>query len=114
MGSIVFPDATLKIFLTADPAERARRRHKQLIDKGISASMGALLQEIHERDVRDSQRAAAPLQKCADAIELDTTGLSVEAVVAHFEVMARQLRVACFATGSPDLAALRANGLRPA
>lgn len=82
MGSVVFPDATLKIFLTADPAERARRRYKQLIEKGISANINALLQEICDRDARDSQRTDAPLQKCADAIELDTTGMSVEAVVA--------------------------------
>lgn len=81
MGSVVFPDATLKIYLTADAAERARRRYKQLMEKGMSASMDALLQEIRERDARDRQRAASPLQKVADAIELDTTGLSVEAAV---------------------------------
>lgn len=82
MGSVVFPDATLKIFLTAQPAERARRRYKQLMEKGLGASMGALLQEIHERDARDSGRAIAPLQKCADAIELDSTGVSVDEAVA--------------------------------
>jgi cytidylate kinase len=83
MASVVFPDATLKIFLTADAAERARRRYKQLMEKGLSASMDALLQEIRERDARDSRRAAAPLRKVADAIELDTTDLSVEAAVAQ-------------------------------
>lgn len=83
MGSVVFPDATVKIFLTADAAERARRRYKQLMEKGMSASMSALLQEIRERDARDSERAAAPLQKCADAIELDTTGMSVDEAVAQ-------------------------------
>lgn len=83
MGTEVFPDATLKIFLTASPEERARRRHKQLMEKGINASMNALLQEIRERDARDSARAAAPLRKCADAIELDTTGMPIEAVVAQ-------------------------------
>ena len=83
MGSVVFPDAVLKIFLTADAAERALRRYKQLMEKGLSASMDALLQEIRERDARDSARAAAPLQKCADAIELDTTQLSVEDAVAR-------------------------------
>jgi cytidylate kinase len=81
MGSVVFPDAGLKIFLTAEPAERARRRHKQLMEKGLRASMGALLQEIRERDLRDVQRAAAPLVKCPDALELDTTRMSVEAAV---------------------------------
>lgn len=83
MGSIVFPDATLKIFLTAHAEERARRRYKQLMEKGLSASMSALLQEIQDRDARDSGRAVAPLQKCADAIELDTTGMSVDDAVAQ-------------------------------
>jgi cytidylate kinase len=83
MGSVVFPDATLKIFLTADPAERARRRYKQLIEKGISANIDALLLEICDRDARDSKRTDAPLQKCADATELDTTGMSVEEVVSR-------------------------------
>jgi cytidylate kinase len=81
MGSVVFPDATLKIFLTADASERARRRYKQLIEKGMTANMDVLLQEIRQRDERDSQRAAAPLQKGTDAVELDTTGISVEAAV---------------------------------
>jgi len=83
MASVVFPDATLKIFLIADSAERARRRYKQLMEKGLSASMDALLQEIRDRDARDSRRAAAPLQKVADAIELDTTSLSVDDAVAQ-------------------------------
>ena len=82
MGSVVFPDAALKIYLTADAQERAHRRYKQLIEKGLSASMDALLQEILDRDARDSQRAAAPLQKGTDAVEIDTTGMPVEAVVA--------------------------------
>jgi cytidylate kinase len=83
MGSVVFPDATLKIFLTADAAERARRRYKQLMEKGLGASMDALLQEIRDRDARDTRRAAAPLQKVAEAIELDTTDMSVETAVAQ-------------------------------
>jgi cytidylate kinase len=82
MGSVVFPDAELKIFLTADAAERARRRYKQLMEKGLPASMDALLQEIRDRDARDSERAAAPLRKCADAVELDTTGMTVDETVA--------------------------------
>lgn len=86
MGSVVFPDAALKIFLTATPEARAERRHKQLMEKGMSANMNALLQDIRDRDARDSARAVAPLQKCADAIYLDTTALTVDAVVA--EVMA--------------------------
>jgi cytidylate kinase len=87
MGSVVFPDAALKIFLTAAPEERARRRYNQLMAKGMSASMSALLQEIRERDVRDSQRSAAPLLKCSDAIELDTTDMTVDEAVA--QVLAR-------------------------
>lgn len=82
MGSVIFPDATLKIYLTASAEERALRRYKQLIEKGMSASMSALLQEIRDRDARDSARAVSPLQKCADAIELDTTGMPIEAAVA--------------------------------
>jgi cytidylate kinase len=82
MGSVVFPDAILKIYLTATPEERAQRRYKQLIEKGLGASMAALLQDIRDRDHRDSNRATAPLLKCADAIEIDTTGIPVAEVVA--------------------------------
>jgi cytidylate kinase len=83
MGSVVFPDAGLKIYLTASPEERARRRYKQLMEKDSGASMAALLQDIRDRDFRDSTRAAAPLLKCADAIEIDTTGMPVGDVVAR-------------------------------
>lgn len=83
MGSVVFQDAQLKIYLTATPEERAQRRYKQLIEKGHSASMAALLQDIRERDLRDSTRAVAPLLKCTDAVEIDTTGTPVDAVVAQ-------------------------------
>ena len=81
MGSVVFPDALVKVFLTASPEERARRRHKQLIDKGIHANLGALLQDINQRDARDAGRSVAPLQKCADAHLLDTTNLTIEQAV---------------------------------
>ncbi len=83
MASVVFQDAQLKIYLTATAEERARRRYKQLIEKGCSASMATLLQDIRERDLRDSTRTAAPLLKCADAVEINTTGIPVEAVVAQ-------------------------------
>ena len=73
----------IKIFLTAEPPERARRRYKQLMAKGLSASMDALLQEIRERDARDSRRAVAPLQKCEDAIAIDSTAMSVGEAVAR-------------------------------
>ena len=83
MGSVVFPDATLKIFLTASPEERAKRRHKQLMEKGMDATMAALLQDILDRDTRDTTRATAPLQKSVDAVEIDTTGMTIAAVVAQ-------------------------------
>jgi cytidylate kinase len=81
MGSVVFPDAVVKIFLTADAGTRAERRYKQLIGKGMGANMAALLQDIRARDERDSQRSAAPLQKTDDAILLDTTHLTIDAAV---------------------------------
>jgi cytidylate kinase len=93
MATVVFPDAALKVYLTASTDERARRRHKQLMDKGLSANMAALLQEIASRDARDSGRAVAPLQKAGDAIEIDTTSLTVEQVtgqiVSRYEQMER-------------------------
>jgi len=78
MGTVVFPDAGLKIFLTASVEERARRRYKQLIQKGISANLPDLLTEIAERDARDTQRTVSPLKPADDAVVLDTTGLSIE------------------------------------
>jgi cytidylate kinase len=81
MGTVVFPDAVLKIYLTAAPEERARRRYKQLIEKGMDANMATLLQDIRQRDERDSARAAAPLQMAKDAALLDTTALIIPAVV---------------------------------
>jgi cytidylate kinase len=81
MGSVVFADARLKIYLTADAGTRAERRYKQLIGKGMDANMTALLQELRARDERDSQRAVAPLQKTDDASLLDTTHLSIDAAV---------------------------------
>lgn len=83
MGSVVFPDAIVKIYLTASPEERARRRYKQLMEKGMGANMAALLQDIRERDRRDAARAVAPLQKCADAIEVDTTFVTIPVAVAQ-------------------------------
>ena len=91
MGSVVFPDSELKIYLTASPEARAERRYKQLIGKGLDASMAALLQEIMLRDQRDSARAAAPLQKCPDAVEVDTTALSVDQSIARVLALYRQI-----------------------
>jgi len=81
MGTVVFPDAKVKIFLTASLEERALRRHKQLKEKGVAATLAALSLEIAERDRRDMSRSASPLVASADAIVLDTTGMPVNAVV---------------------------------
>ena len=81
MGTTVFPDARLKIFLTASSEERARRRYKQLKEKGIATSIARLAQEIAERDERDASRSTSPLKPATDARILDTGGLSVEAVL---------------------------------
>ena len=81
MGAVVFPDAVLKIYLIADAGERARRRYKQLIDKGMNANITTLLQDILRRDARDSARTVAPLQKSDDASLLDTTKLTIDAAV---------------------------------
>jgi cytidylate kinase len=80
MGTVVFPDAQLKVFLTASAEQRAERRHKQLITKGISVTIQGLLRDIRERDARDSTRAAAPLVPARDAVILDTTDLSIAEV----------------------------------
>ena len=77
MGSVIFPDAVVKIYLTASAQARAERRYNQLISKGLDASMPRLLQDIELRDQRDRERAAAPLQKCPDAVEIDSTHLTV-------------------------------------
>jgi cytidylate kinase len=81
MGSVVFPDATLKVFLTATPAERAQRRYKQLIDKGIDANLHALSRDLEQRDARDAARAVAPLAPAPDALLLDTSGRPLDEVV---------------------------------
>jgi CMP/dCMP kinase len=89
MGTVVFPEAEVKIFLTASAAERAARRHKQLKEKGVAATLAALSLEIAERDQRDMNRAIAPLVPSADAVLLDTTGMSVDAVVGRVLEVAR-------------------------
>ncbi|MFP6839662.1 MAG: (d)CMP kinase [Pseudohongiellaceae bacterium] len=88
MGTIVFPNAELKIFLTASPEERAQRRYKQLIAKGIGAILPDLLRELKSRDERDSQRAISPLRPAADATILDTTRLTIDEVVTRVLVLA--------------------------
>lgn len=83
MGTTVFPDAELKIFLDASPEERARRRHNQLREKGISASLPALVADIEARDRRDRERSASPLRPAADAMVLDSTELGIDEVLAR-------------------------------
>jgi 3-phosphoshikimate 1-carboxyvinyltransferase len=78
MGTVVFKDAVVKVYVTASPEERALRRYKQLIEKGNPVNLDSLLRDIRERDARDSGRAAAPLKAAASAFVLDTTSLSIE------------------------------------
>jgi cytidylate kinase len=80
MGTEVFPEAGLKVYLTASPEERARRRHKQLKGKGIDVSLAALSRDIEDRDRRDSERLVAPLRPAEDARILDSSGQSIEVV----------------------------------
>ncbi len=83
MGSVVFPDAALKVFLTASVETRAERRHKQLMDKGIAASIRTLSQDLRARDARDAERPVAPLRQVPDAYLLDTTHLNIDQAVAQ-------------------------------
>jgi cytidylate kinase len=82
MGTVVFPDATLKVYLTASVEARAERRHKQLIEKGFPANIATLSQELRARDARDAGRTASPLKPAEDAYQLDSSGLTIEEVVA--------------------------------
>ncbi|MBK7011272.1 MAG: (d)CMP kinase [Xanthomonadales bacterium] len=82
MGTVIFPDARYKVFLTASAEERAKRRYKQLKDKGLNVTLAALLREIQARDERDAARTVAPLRPAADALTIDTTGIAVASVVA--------------------------------
>ena len=81
MGTVVFPQAQTKVFLTASPEARAERRYKQLIEKGNSANLAALVRDMRARDERDTQRAVAPLKPAADAVVLDSTQLNIDQVV---------------------------------
>jgi cytidylate kinase len=90
MGTVVFPDAPLKVFLTASAEERALRRYKQLKDKDSAVSLPALSREIAERDLRDSTRSIAPLKPAPDAVMLDSTGLTVAEVVEQILALGRK------------------------
>ena len=89
MGTVVFPKAELKVYLTASAEERANRRYNQLINKGLTANLQAILKDIQARDARDMNRAVAPLKPAKDAITLDTTELSIEEVLASVLDQAR-------------------------
>lgn len=90
MGTVVFPDAAFKLFLTASPEARAERRYKQLKGKGIDVNLAALLEDIRRRDQRDEQREVAPLQPAPDAEILDTTTLGIPEVEARVRQLLRQ------------------------
>jgi cytidylate kinase len=92
MASVVFPDAELKIFLTASAEARAERRYKQLKAKGMGGSIAALLQDIQARDERDTQRSVAPLQQAQGASLLDTTPLNIEQAVQEVLVRYQALK----------------------
>ena len=85
MGTVVFPEAVLKVFLTASVEERAQRRYKQLKEQGLSANLRALREELEARDRRDSERATAPLKPAHDAWVFDTTGVGIDQVVAMIQ-----------------------------
>lgn len=89
MGTVIFPSAGLKVYLTASAEERALRRYKQLKEKGLTASLAGLSQEILERDERDAARSTAPLRPAADAVFIDSTGVPAETVVQRILDLAR-------------------------
>ena len=91
MGTVVFPDAQLKVFLTASPGERAKRRYKQLKEQGISVNLARLSVEISERDARDMGRTLSPLKPAADAIVIDSTDLDAGAVCGRVSELVRQI-----------------------
>ena len=94
MGTVVFPHADLKIYLTASTEERARRRYKQLKQKGMSVNLAQLLGDIAERDRRDKQRTVSPLKPATDAVFLDTTRLDVSAVEDQIKRLVRDIGLA--------------------
>tara|TARA_R110002167_G_scaffold2165_10_gene10942 strand:+ start:5913 stop:6584 length:672 start_codon:yes stop_codon:yes gene_type:complete len=90
MGTVVFPSAEVKVFLTASAEERGRRRYEQLLDKGFNASLPALIEDIRARDDRDSNRAVAPLKPADDAIIIDSTELTIDQVCEHVADLVRK------------------------
>jgi cytidylate kinase len=95
MGTVIFPDARYKVFLTASAEERAERRYNQLKQKGLEVTIDGLLREILARDARDAQRAVAPLKPAFDAVIVDTTGVSIDEVVSRvLDLLPRNVPVA--------------------
>jgi len=90
MGTTIFPEAPLKLFLTASAEERARRRYNQLSDKGLDVTLAGLAEEIRERDRRDSERSASPLRPAEDAVVVDTTDRDIPAVLARVDDLCQQ------------------------
>jgi len=90
IGTVVLPDAGLKIFLTASPEERARRRYLELQEKGADTTLEAVLEDMRQRDHNDSNRAAAPLKAAEDAVMVDTTGCSLEEAVERMKKLAKE------------------------
>jgi cytidylate kinase len=90
MGTVIFPDAPFKVFLTASAAERAKRRYKQLKEKGLGVTLSGLQREIEARDARDASRSVAPLKPAADAVQVDTTGMPIADVVAKVLAVAQR------------------------
>ena len=93
MGTVIFPDAGFKVFLTASADERARRRYKQLKEKGLGVTLAALLREIQARDLRDAERLVAPLKPATDAVLIDSTGMPIDTVVAKVLALVRPLHL---------------------
>jgi len=97
IGTVVFPDADLKFFLTASPEERGRRRHAELVAKGETVTLEETIAEVRQRDEQDSRRDLAPLRQADDAIAVDSTGVSIDEIVARMESFVREK------TGRQDL-----------
>jgi cytidylate kinase len=92
IGTVVFPDAELKVFLTASPAERARRRAIDMVDRGVDMSVDEVLTDLMRRDSYDSNREASPLMQAPDAVVLDTTGLTIDQVVGRIAELFEERR----------------------
>ncbi len=89
IGTVVFPDADVKVYMVANPAERAERRHRELVEQGATVSLDAVAEDIAERDARDATREVSPLRQAEDAVVLDTTGLGIDEQVGRVVALVR-------------------------